>query len=242
MQRELASEVFVCRTLRSTGVGESIVQEMVEPKLLSLIQQGLGVGYCARPGAVDVRLTAGGPRATETVDAGEVIVREILSTSIYGRDDEEMENVVVAGLSHRKRTLALAESCTGGLIAHRMTNVPGASEVFLGGIVAYANRSKEKYLGVPAEILRTKGAVSEEVAHAMAAGARAGFKADYALAVTGIAGPGGGTPEQPAGTVFIALATPSGITVKKNFNAWDRETFKLVTSQQALDWLRRELI
>jgi nicotinamide-nucleotide amidase len=234
MQRELASEVFVCRTLRSTGVGESIVQEMVEPKLLSLIQQGLGVGYCARPGAVDVRLTAGGPRATETVDAGEVIVREILSTSIYGRDDEEMENVVVAGLSHRKRTLALAESCTGGLIAHRMTNVPGASEVFLGGIVAYANRSKEKYLGVPAEILRTKGAVSEEVAHAMAAGARAGFKADYALAVTGIAGPGGGTPEQPAGTVFI--------TVKKNFNAWDRETFKLVTSQQALDWLRRELI
>ena len=95
---------------------------------------------------------------------------------------------------------------------------------------------------MPAEILRTKGAVSEEVASAMAVGARTGFRADYALAVTGISGPGGGTPEKPVGTVFIALATPAGITVKKNFNAWDRETFKQVTSQQALELLRRELI
>jgi nicotinamide-nucleotide amidase len=242
IQRELAEEIFVCRTLRSTGIGESIVQEMVEPKLLPLLGQGLGVGYCARPGAVDVRLTASGPNATETVRAGEAIVQNILAANIYGRDDDEIENVVVAGLARRKQTLALAESCTGGLIAHRITNVPGASEVFPGGMIGYANRAKEMFLNVPAEILHTKGAVSEEVASAMAAGARAGFKADYALAVTGIAGPGGGTPEKPVGTVFIALATPAGITVKKNFNAWDRETFKQVTSQQALELLRRELI
>lgn len=242
IQRELASEIFVCRTLRSTGIGESIVQEMVEPKLLPLLRQGLEVGYCARPGAVDVRLTASGPNAAETVRAGEEIVQQMLAANIYGWDDDEMESVVVAGLTRRKQTLALAESCTGGLIAHRITNVPGSSEVFPGGIVGYANRSKEVFLNVPAEILRTKGAVSEEVACAMATGARAGFNADYAVAVTGIAGPGGGTPEKPVGTVFIALATPTGITVKKNFNAWDRETFKQVTSQQALELLRRELI
>jgi nicotinamide-nucleotide amidase len=242
IQRELAGEIFVCRTLRSTGIGESIVQDLVEPKLHSLLQQGLGVGYCARPGAVDVRLTASGMNAAATVRSGEAIVQDILAANIYGWDDDEMENVVVAGLRQRKQTLALAESCTGGLMAHRITNVPGSSEVFLGGIVSYANRAKETFLAVPAETLLTKGAVSEEVARSMAAGARAGLGADYALAVTGIAGPGGGTPEKPAGTVFIALATPSGITVKQNFNAWDRETFKQVTSLQALDLLRRELL
>jgi nicotinamide-nucleotide amidase len=206
------------------------------------MKTGLGVGYCARPGAVDVRLTASGTQAPETVRAGEIIVGNILGSNIYGWDDDEMENVVVAGLTQRKQTLALAESCTGGLIANRVTNVPGASMVFKGGVVSYSNGAKESFLDVRPESISAEGAVSVAVAREMAAGARQRFGADYALGVTGIAGPDGGIPGKPVGTVFIALATADGIEVNKKFNPWDRETFKQVTAQQALEMLRRQLI
>ena len=242
LRREFADDIFICRTLRSTGIGESRVQEMVEGELQPLVKGGLEIGYCAQPGAVDVRLTASGAEAQKTVRQGEAIVQKILGANIFGSDDEEMENVVVRLLTVRKKTLALAESCTGGLIAHRITNVPGASEVFLGGVVSYANRAKETFLDVPAEELRSHGAVSEAVAREMAAGARGEFGADFALAVTGIAGPGGGTKDKPVGTVFIALASTTGIEVKKMLNPWDRETFKQVTAQQALELLRIQLI
>ena len=242
LQREFADEIFVCRTLRSTGIGESRVQEMVEDDLEPLVKTGLEIGYCARPGAVDVRLTAQGDQASKIVHAGEVIVQKILGPNIFGFDDDEIEQVVVRQLTAQKKTLALAESCTGGLIAHRLTNVPGASEIFLGGVVSYANSAKETLLGVPPEDLRSQGAVSEVVAGKMAAGVREKFGSDFALAVTGIAGPGGGTPEKPVGTVFIALAAPTGVEVKKMLNPWDRETFKQVTAQQALELLRIRLI
>jgi nicotinamide-nucleotide amidase len=242
LKREFAGEIFVCRTLRSSGIGESRVQEMVEDELQPLVKNGLDIGYCARPGAVDVRLTAQGGTAAKTVGAAETIVRKILGANIFGADDEEMEQVIVRLLVARKRTLALAESCTGGLIAHRITNVPGASEVFLGGVVSYANNAKEKFLGVRPEDLRAHGAVSEAVARAMAIGAREKFGSDFALAVTGIAGPGGGSAEKPVGTVFIALASPAGIEVKRMLNPWDRETFKQVTAQQAFELLRFQLI
>jgi len=119
--------------------------------------------------------------------------------------------------------------------------VPGASEVFLGGVVSYANAAKENLLDVRAESLAQQGAVSEAVAQEMAAGARARFGADFALAVTGIAGPGGGTPEKPVGTVFIALASAAGVEVKRFLNVWDRATFKQVTATQALEWLRQSV-
>ena len=241
LQREMRPETFVCRTLRTTGIGESIVQEMVAPPLQTLVNRGLEIGYCARPGGVDVRLTAAGDQAGQLVAQAEGTTQSILGKSIYGFDDDEMEQVIIRLLTEQKKTLGLAESCTGGAIAHRLTNVPGASAVFRGGVVSYSNEVKQSLLGVRGDSLETEGAVSETVAGEMAAGARRALQADYALAVTGIAGPGGGTPVKPVGTVFIALATPAGISVKKNFNAWDRETFKQVTSQQALDWLRREL-
>jgi len=149
---------------------------------------------------------------------------------------------VVRLLTEQKKTLALAESCTGGNLAHRLTNVPGASAVFPGGVVSYANAAKEKLLGVHAETLQAHGAVSEAVAIEMAAGARARFGTDFAIAVTGIAGPGGGSPDKPVGTVFIALATPAGIEAKHLLNPWDRATFKDVTATQALAWLRSRLI
>jgi len=212
---------------------------MVEADLQPLVRRGLEIGYCARPGAVDVRLVAGGATAEKLVGEAEVVVQRILGENIFGRDDEEIEQVVVKLLAQQKKTLALAESCTGGLIASRITDVPGASEVFLGGVVGYANAAKEKFLGVRSKTLKQHGAVSGAVAQEMALGVREKFGSDFALAVTGIAGPGGGTAEKPVGTVFIALASAAGVEVKVFLNAWDRATFKQVTATQALEWLRR---
>jgi nicotinamide-nucleotide amidase len=153
-----------------------------------------------------------------------------------------IEADVVRLLSRNKKTLTLAESCTGGGIANRLTNVPGASSVFPGGVVAYSNDAKQKFLGVRAETLKQHGAVSEAVAREMAEGARKKFGADFAIAVTGIAGPGGGTPEKPVGTVFIALAGASGTVVERKLNAHEREAFKQLTAQQALEMLRTRLV
>jgi nicotinamide-nucleotide amidase len=233
---------FVCRTLRTTGIGESMVQEKIAGPLASAVAAGLEVGYCARPGQVDVRLTASGAEAQKLVGEAEAIVRKILRRRIYSADDDELEAVIVRLLADRKQTLALAESCTGGCISHRVTNVPGASAVLLAGLVTYSNAAKQKFLGVQADTLARHGAVSEPVAREMAEGARAQTQADCALAVTGIAGPSGGTPEKPVGTVFIGLAGPSGTVVERNLNPYDRETFKQVTSQQALDLLRRTIL
>ena len=217
------------------------MQEFLEVDFQPLVQRGLEIGYCARPGAVDVRLTASGATAEKLVAEAEAVVQKILGESIFGRDDEEIESVVVKLLTQKRKTLALAESCTGGLIANRITDVPGASEVFLGGVVSYANAAKEKFLSVRAETLQSHGAVSEAIAREMALGAREKFNSDFAIAVTGIAGPSGGTAEKPVGTVFIALASASGVEVKKFLNVWERATFKQVTATQALEWLRRTL-
>lgn len=148
---------------------------------------------------------------------------------------------IVAALTRRKQTLALAESCTGGFIANQITNVPGASKMFKGGIVAYSNEAKEKFLGVRARTLQRHGAVSEAVAAEMAAGARKQFGADYAVSVTGIAGPTGGTKDKPTGTVFMAVAGPHGVVVEKKLNQFDRLKFKRVTARQALELLTRKI-
>ena len=242
LRREFAEEIFVCRTLRTTGIGESRVQEFIEAELQPLVKRGLEIGYCARPGAVDVRLTVSGAEGEKNVRDGERVVQKILGANIYGFDDEEIEQVVVRLLTAQKKTLALAESCTGGNLAHRVTNVPGASAIFLGDMVSYANDVKEKFLGVRAETLQQHGAVSEAVAREMAIGAQEKFNSDYAIAVTGIAGPTGGTPDKPVGTVFIALASPAAVEVKQFLNPWDRATFKEVTATQALEMLRTKLV
>ena len=219
-----------------------MVQEKIGGPLQRRVEAGLDLGYCARPGQVDVRLAARGGDAEQQVREAEAIVRGLLGPHIYGVEDEDLETVIVRLLTERKATLALAESCTGGCIANRVTNVPGASAVLLAGLVTYSNAAKQKFLGVHAETLARHGAVSEPVAREMAEGARQQTQADYALAVTGIAGPSGGTPEKPVGTVFIGLAGPSGTVVERQFNPYDRETFKQVTAQQALELLRRTIL
>jgi nicotinamide-nucleotide amidase len=233
---------FVCRTLRTSGIAESLVQEKIAAPLGALVAAGLEIGYCARTGQVDVRLSARGASGGKVVREAESIVQKILGAQLYGFDDETIEAVVIRLLTGRKKTLVLAESCTGGCLAHRVTNVPGASAVFLGGWVTYSNEAKQKFLGVRAETLSAHGAVSEAVAREMAEGARSQLGADFAIAITGIAGPGGGTAEKPVGTVFIGLAGAFGTVVERRLNSFERETFKEVTAWQALEMLRTRLV
>jgi nicotinamide-nucleotide amidase len=225
------------RLFRVVGMGESLVEEAVGADLLAL--PGLELGYCARPGEMDLRLI--GPAAV--LDQAEGIVREKLGAAIFSSDGGDLEEAVVKLLTEPKRTLTVAESCTGGYLAHRITNVPGASAVFLGGFVTYSNEAKHAMLGVDPRLICEHGAVSAEVARAMAEGARKKGKADFALATTGIAGPAGGSEEKPVGTVFIALAAPDKPTkIKKRFFPDDRPTFKELTTQTALEMLRRSLV
>ena len=232
-------DLFLSRTLKTTGLGESMVEEKIAGPLRPLLEAGLELGYCARTGEVDLRLAARGNGAADRIAQAEQHIRGLLGRHVFGEGDEQLETVIVRALTARKQTLALAESCTGGCIANRITHVPGASAVFLCGWVSYSNEAKQKFLGVRAETLQQHGAVSEPVVREMAEGARRQSGADYALAVTGIAGPGGGSPDKPVGTVFIALASDRHAFVLNPVNHYDRETFKSVTSQQALELLWR---
>jgi nicotinamide-nucleotide amidase len=214
----------------------------VDGALHLLVGKGLELGYCARPGQVDVRLAARGVGAERLVREAELVVRSQLGPYLYGTEEDELETVVIKLLAERGQTLGIAESCTGGCLAHRLTNVPGASAVLLAGFVTYSNQSKQDLLGVRSAALVSHGAVSEQVAQEMAEGARRKIGADYALSVTGIAGPAGGTPTKPVGTVFIGLSMPAETVIERHFNPLDRETFKQVTVQQALELLRRKVL
>jgi competence/damage-inducible protein CinA-like protein len=216
--------------------GESLVEEAIGERVLAV--PGIELGYCARPGEVDVRIV-GKAKAIEQADA---IIKSTLASSVFSVTDETLEEVVVKLLMQRNQTIAVAESCTGGLLANRITNVPGASAVFLAGYVSYANQAKIDMLDVDSHLIEKHGAVSEQVARALAEHARARARSDYALATTGVAGPGGGSPEKPVGTVYVALAAAGETTVKKLFFPTDRETFKQIATQAALELLRRRLI
>jgi nicotinamide-nucleotide amidase len=219
------------------GMGESTVEEAIGEKVLAI--PGIELGYCARPGEVDVRII-GKPEAIQQADA---IIRSALGFSIFSTADETLEEIVVRLLTKRNQTLATAESCTGGLIANRITNVPGASSVFIAGYVCYANQAKINMLDVDPKLVEKHGAVSESVARTLAEHARACARCDYALATTGVAGPTGGSPEKPVGTVYVGLASAELETiVKKFFFPTDRETFKQLAAQAAFEMLRKKLL
>jgi len=222
------------RIFRTTGIGESYVEKMVGERLLAI--PGLEVGYCARMGEVDLRVIG----SQIAVSTAEEIVHAALRQNIFGDGSKELEEVVIELLGEKNATVAVAESCTGGLLADRLTNVPGSSAVFLEGNVTYSNEAKTKTLGVPAELFSSVGAVSKEVARAMAEGVLERSGATYSLSTTGVAGPGGGTPEKPVGTVYIGLAAQRHEThVKKLFFPADRRSFKRICTQHALEMLRR---
>jgi len=236
--REYAPQpVPECRILRIAGMGESQVEDRVGEELARIA--GLELGYCARPGEVDVRLVG----APSVVADAEAIVRRQIGSRIFGEGSEGMEQVAVRLLRAAGATLAVAESCTGGFLAHRITNVPGASEVFLAGFVTYSNAAKSSALGIPPDLIREHGAVSEPVACGMAEGALTATGASHALATTGVAGPGGGTEAKPVGTVHIALASQGLPTLHRRLLlSADRETFKFMATQSALDLLRERLL
>jgi nicotinamide-nucleotide amidase len=172
----------------------------------------------------------------------EAQVREVLGTRVFGVDGDTMPSIIGRLLRERHQTLAVAESCTGGLIASRLTDIPGASDYFVTGVVAYANETKTRLLGVPEELLQRFGAVSEECARAMAENVRADSQADYGIATTGIAGPGGGTAEKPVGLVYMAVADANGTVCQSQNWPGTREQFKARTSQMALSLLRKRIL
>jgi nicotinamide-nucleotide amidase len=230
-QHDLEARVF-----RTTGIGESAIEDKIGEQLLAI--PGLELGYCARMGEVDIRVI-GTWLAVETASD---IVQRAFSEQLTAIDEKELEEIVVEKLSIRSETVAVAESCTGGLLANRITNVPGSSAVFLEGNVSYSNEAKVRTLGVPNQLIETHGAVSEPVARAMAEGSLHRSGATYALSTTGIAGPDGGTTEKPVGTVFIGFAEKGRTTqVDKLLFPLDRLSFKQIVTQHALDLLRRRV-
>ena len=232
-----ASAILGRRVYRIAGVGESLVEEAIGAKVLAI--PGIELGYCARPGEVEVRIIG----RAEAIEQADAVIRSALGVRIFSAAEENLEEVIVNLLRKRNQTLATAESCTGGLIANRITNVPGASNVFVAGYVCYANQAKADMLNIDPKLIEKHGAVSEPVARALAEHARTRAGSNYALATTGVAGPTGGSPEKPVGTVYVALAsTESETTAKKFFFPTDRETFKQLTTQAGFEMLRRALL
>lgn len=236
-----SDDVYLSHVFQTFGISESALDELVA----GAVTEAEGrVAFRAAFPQISVRLTVQGkPDAvSSSLELLSGRMRERLGNFAYGEGDTSMEAVVGDLLKQRGLTIGVAESCSGGLIGHRLTNVPGSSAWVKGGVIAYSNEVKEQQLGVPAETLRLHGAVSEETAIEMAAGVRRLLQADIGIAVTGIAGPDGGTPEKPVGTVCFALSA-ADTAYKRRYQLWgSREWVKLLSSQVALDWVRRYLL
>ncbi|MDF1816339.1 MAG: competence/damage-inducible protein A [Verrucomicrobiales bacterium] len=232
---ETAPELF--RNFRIYGAGESSIAGFLEPKLDGL--EGLELGYCARLGEVDVRLI-GSKSAVEEASSS---LREEYQRKIVTESEDSIARVVIDLLAERNQTVATAESCTGGLIASTITDESGSSDVFHRGYVTYSNEAKSALLGVAPEIIEANGAVSAETVQAMVEGCLENSGADHAVAVSGVAGPTGGTDEKPVGTVYVGVASRNGETfVKKYFWPSERIAFKTRVCRLVLDLLRQRIL
>jgi nicotinamide-nucleotide amidase len=235
-------EAIFTRTLHTVGISEADVDRRIEPLFRSLENPKIAV--LAHDFRVDVKLMAKAPdrvRAEALIAPYERELRARIGSGIFGVDDESLEGAVVHALTERLLTVATAESLTGGGIADAFVRVPGASATFRGGIVAYADDVKRDVLGVDPELLRLHGAVSEEVARAMASGARERLRTDLALATTGIAGPSGATESKPVGLVYLALAAADGIEVRRVTFPGTRDDVRRRSIVAALSLLWRRL-
>ncbi len=238
-----AGEIYVSRrVLKVSGMGESAVDEIAAP--IYSVDPGVETSILFNRTEVEIHITARADdqdtaAATANKLAGELA--SALGRAVFSTDGETMEEVVGNLLKTQGKTLSVAESCTGGLVGRRLTDVPGASAYFIEGAVTYSNEAKIRTLSVPVETIEKYGAVSAECAEAMADGMRAYAGTDYAISVTGIAGPDGGSEEKPVGTVFLGLAGPNGVRSVKITLPGDRSLIRWRSSQAALDLLRREL-
>ncbi len=231
------------RVMRVLGLGEPQIENLL--KDLARPREGVDIAYCVSFPEVEVKLRGEGEdhaRLDQLLDVVAEKARERLGAHLVAEGGETIDSVVAALFRRKGVTLSLAESCTGGMIAKRVTDLAGSSAYFLEGAVTYSNEAKVGRLGVPAELLAKEGAVSAVVAMAMARGVRTTTGSDIGLAVTGIAGPEGGTEEKPVGTVFLALATGGDCKAKKYHFNWSRDRIRTMTAFTALDWLRRHLM
>ena len=228
-------------TLRTTGVAESLLQDR-----LAHLRPGDGtsapsLAYLPGVDGVDLRLTADGAGADAAIGSMAAAIREAVGDAVYGVGEDDLARVLLDLCRARGVRLCVAESCTGGMLGGRITAIPGSSDVFAGGVIAYANDVKMRELGVAEADLASHGAVSEPVVRQMALGARQRFGADMALAITGIAGPGGGTPEKPVGLVWLAAAVGGAVETRRIQSWGDRQEVRYRAAQGALDLARRLL-
>lgn len=243
LRREAGEIVVKRRVLRVAGLGESAVDEQIAPiyKLYKNVQTSI----LFNRSEIEIWLIAQAESEPEAQTLlGEVAdkIIEKLGAAVFACNGELMEEVIARMLTEAGKTLAVAESCTGGLIAERLTEIPGSSQFFIEGITAYANQSKIRVLGVAAELIEKYGAVSAEVAEAMAKNLRVRAETDFAISVTGVAGPGGGSEEKPVGTVFIGYSDAYSTTHRLLHLPGDRHLIRWRSSQAALDLLRRKLL
>ena len=237
--RTRCASVLVSRNIHIFGMGESAVENVLRDLMVSS-ENPTVAPYC-KEGEVRLRVTAGADTAEKATQMCDAMIETIRKTpvgdAIYGVDIDSMERAVVESLHRRSLTLACAESCTGGLIAKRITDIPGCSDVFLGGCVTYTNEVKQKLLGVSAQTLAQYGAVSGQTAAEMARGVRERLGSDIGVSATGLAGPGGGSPELPVGTVYIGISTREGEQVRRLSlsSMRSREYIRIVSADNAYD-------
>ena len=232
------------RVLKITGLAESKIENLISD--LYPEDPHLRITTLAYPGQIEIHITGQSEdsqvQAKERVQKSEKSIIERLKENVFSTSGEELEEVVGELLKLNRKTLATAESCTGGLLGHRITNVPGSSNYFMLSAVVYSNEAKIILLDVSPELLEKHGAVSPQIAQAMAEGVRKKSQSSYGLSITGIAGPAGGTVEKPVGLVYIALDWGEESEVSKNLFLGNRETIKFQSSQKALDMIRRQLL
>ncbi|MEO5571978.1 MAG: competence/damage-inducible protein A [Bacteroidia bacterium] len=242
LQKKLKTPFIYHKTILTQGAGESFLADLIE-KWEDNLPPHIKLAYLPAPGAVRLRLTAKGDSEKIKTEVAELVekVKPIIRNYIYGYDKDTLEEVVGNLLREKKQTVATAESCTGGYIAHLITCVAGSSDYYFGSIVSYADRIKENFLDVDADLLRRHGAVSEQVVLAMAKNVKEKFGTDYSIAVSGIAGPLGAVENKPVGTVWIAIASPGEVSAKSFLFGNHRMRNIHVSAITALNMLRKKI-
>jgi nicotinamide-nucleotide amidase len=237
------NSIFLHRHLKSFGIAEASLAELLSDTIAEM-HSSVKLAFLPSPGHVKLRLSCKGRDKSSMIQILKNEERrfiEKIAEHVYGFDDDLLETVVGSLLTKQQKSLATAESCTGGKLASKITSVPGSSDYFKGSVIAYSNEVKLEMLHVSSDLIKNHGAVSEEVVMAMAEGLRKAMKVDYVLATSGIAGPEGGTEEKPVGTIWIALSSGSACLTKKLSLGFNRKANIDLTADHCLDLLRKEL-